>query len=99
MPSRKRKNKYWLFIEPYVQITAGSGEVLFYDTLTKKRLQFKDNEEVSRIASELMDAGNAMVTGITEEEASGGQVKHLVGKLRKLCMGDRQIRNKLAAGY
>ncbi len=88
MPSGNRDKKYWLFIEPYVHITSANGAFLFYNTITKKSFELRDDPEATRVASGLLDPAAGYVIPLTGADMEVPAIHRFVGKIRRLYMGD-----------
>jgi pseudo-rSAM protein len=88
MPSANRDNSFWLYLESWVQVTAGSGKVLFYNTLNKKSLRYNHNQAATRLAKSFIDPENGYVVCVNQNEISGTPLGSIIKDLQNLYMGD-----------
>jgi pseudo-rSAM protein len=88
MPSANRDKSFWLYLEPWVHVTAGSGQVLFYNTLNKKSLHYNGNIVAGNLAALFRDPENGYVVKVSSTEIEGTELGKIIGDLRKTLMGD-----------
>jgi len=83
------ENAYsWLILEPYVQLIEKNGKVLFYNTLSKKVLEFETDVHILPIIKNLTKKQNGYVVRISENTMNHASVMHFVHELRRLFMAD-----------
>ena len=88
MPSANRDKSFWLYLEPWVHVTSGSGKVLFYNTLNKKSLLYNNNRAANKLAKSFIDPENGYVIRVSEAEIAKTATGAIIAELKKLFMGD-----------
>jgi len=79
-----QKNKYWLILEPTVEINLSKNSVLLYDTLTKNKLVITD-DEVIKLIIKLQE--NGFVISYNKDNIKK-QIKIFISQLLDNYMGD-----------
>jgi pseudo-rSAM protein len=97
MPSRKRDPDYWLFIEPYVQVSQSSDAFLFYNSLSGERFEIRSAPGAGRLCKELLKPENGYVVAIGADDLRDKGVAEMVRQLRELFMGEL-LRREWSAG-
>lgn len=91
------KNNYWLYLEPYVFISIKAENVLLYNTLNGKKLEYSNNALVSSIVKRLNSAKNSYVIKLSENDIDNCEINDFIKKIKKYYIGDilkSTIRNK-----
>jgi hypothetical protein len=57
---------YWFFIEPYVHISLKKNNLLFYNTISGKVLEYKKKPQIIKIVEKLQSEKNLMVIKLSE---------------------------------
>ena len=60
-----KSNSWWYFLERYIHVSIKSQDLLLYNTLTGKHLEYKNQAEVVRFVKRLQSAGKMQVIKLT----------------------------------
>lgn len=77
----------WLYIEPFVHFTEEDGHVLFYNTLSRKFLEYTDNDEVAELTRLLLQNENGYVITLSGSTTNKPSVRTFISKIERLHMG------------
>ena len=79
---------YWLYIEPYVSISIKNGNILLYNCLNGKRLEYSNNSLISNLVKRLKSKNNLLVVKLTKNDIINIEISDFIKKLRKYYIGD-----------
>jgi pseudo-rSAM protein len=83
------RNNYWLYIEPYVHIAMKrESDVLFYNTLNGKILEFRDEPEISELVKKLKSVQHLYVVKIKESDLKRPAIDSFLKAVKRNFMGD-----------
>ncbi|MBN2173826.1 MAG: hypothetical protein JW731_06830, partial [Bacteroidales bacterium] len=89
MPLKNKRPDYWFYLEPTVHLLVNTtGSVLFYQSLTKKILEFHDEPVIHAIALQFSKPRAGYVIPLFRSDLEKKEVKILIDALKKNFMGD-----------
>lgn len=83
----KSNSPAWIYLDPYVHLAEHNGHVLFYNTLSRKILEYWSIPEITKLASQFLNDSNGYVVTLSIEEAANPVIRQLIRQLQKLHMG------------
>ncbi len=81
-------NQYYFLLEPSVFVFERKNEVLFYDSVSKKRLCVEKNDKIGKMLETILSPDSMYGTPVTGEDLNDKAFQHLIVKLREQYMGD-----------
>jgi len=82
------KKTYWLYIEPYVFISIKHENIILYNFLNGKRLEYSNNSLISNLVKRLNSKNNLLVIKLTEKDIINIEISDFIKKIRKYYIGD-----------
>ena len=82
------ENFIWLYLEPFVHISTKKGNHLFYNSISKKILEFSSDPVIDLICLQLSKPENGYVIPISEKDLQLSSVKTLIKQIKRYFMGD-----------
>lgn len=77
----------WLYIEPYVHFTERDGHVLFYNTLSRKFIEYTNIGVLTELTQILLKEENGYVIPLSKSTLQNQVVKKFISKIEILHMG------------
>jgi pseudo-rSAM protein len=81
-------NSFWLYIEPYVHISAKLGKALLYNVLNGQTICIEENEDLICLVRQLDSPENLRTIGISKDTLSKPEVRAFISRLKRSFMGD-----------
>ncbi len=81
------KRSYWLYIHPYVYISAKKDHAILYNTLNGKLLEYKEEPEILRLINRLKTDRNLYVVKLSSRHITPG-IGDFIRQIRQAYVGD-----------
>ncbi|MEI6766252.1 MAG: TIGR04150 pseudo-rSAM protein [Bacteroidota bacterium] len=81
-------DKFWLYIEPYVEIIVHKNSTLLYNTLNGKHLEYQDSPEIISLVKNILTPKNNRIISITNTDYTGKIICDFVKDLQQIHAGD-----------
>lgn len=78
----------WLYLEPYVFVSIKGKDILFYNTLDGRALEFWNRPEIARLAKRLLHYHNLYVVEMSPADLQNTEWSQCLSQLREHFMGD-----------
>jgi pseudo-rSAM protein len=85
--SRQNKQKFFLYLEPYTFSVTAGNDVLIYNSLNRKILEYRDSPSIAEIIGKAEDPGKGFLAEINIA-SSGNDLTAFVNDLRDSFSGD-----------
>lgn len=82
------KTYYWFYIDPYVYISIKNGNVLFYNTLNGRHIEYNDNSTITNLAKRLISKQNSLVIKLTHSDINNNDISNFIEQIKKHFFGD-----------
>jgi pseudo-rSAM protein len=82
------KHSYWFYLEPFVHTSIKQDNVLFYNTLNGRAIDYKGNPTIIRMIKKLKLRKNLLVVKLTDTDQKCSDISLFVKRIRKYFMGD-----------
>ena len=83
------KKTYWFFLEPYVHISVKGQQVLLYNTLNGKILEYKNEPAITKTVKRVNSEKNLLTIKVTSAYInSNPEISKFIKDVRKYFMGD-----------
>lgn len=82
------KNSYWFYFEPFVHVSIKQNNLLLYNTLNGKAIQYNNNCEILKLVKRVTDERNLLVIKLSYKDLQNHEIADFVSRVRKYYMGD-----------
>jgi len=82
------KYYYWLYIEPYVYLSIKKENILLYNCLNGKSIEYTNNSLISILIKRLNRKDNLYVIELMDNELLNPEINKLIKRLKRNFFGD-----------
>ena len=85
------KDNYWFYFEPYVHISIKNNNVLLFNTLNRKILEYKNKQKITGLVKTITSPENLLVIEAGQKDLADNEISQFI-KIYYIVLSQRILR-------